>query len=385
MKISSTTYQTHNGYELSDLPIVIGISNTRVVLTDKRVSTYTSGLLTSVSTDVVSWQDFYSGGWVTPGRMFSTSDYRYGAFGMEMDNEVKSKVGTSIDFGDRWYDPRVIVWGSKDKFDEEYAGWSPYNFAHSSPITIIDKEGERIFFAAGAGNDTKGWNYSERFKVIFEGNGISDFVKLNATNNSQRGAIPGKDILFSGIHSTLGRVTTKMEISINPFDGIKITQERITDKIVNKAVGDILESIANNPLADGEQLNLAGYSYGSVLQAHIALQLTDKGIKVDNLILIGSPISDDSPLYQELVQLEKEGKIGKIHREDIPGDYLSNPKNDYELGVGLYQNRDPNNIGDGPHFDFARPDNPTTEKNEAAEANNKIRTLTKKLVKEGVK
>ena len=61
-----------------------------------------------------------------------------------------------------------------------------------------------------------------------------------------------------------------------------------------------------------------GYSYGSVLEAHVALALSQKGYKVDNLALVGSPISSNSDLYKAL------GKITHIIRVDIKDDKLSN-------------------------------------------------------------
>ncbi len=132
----------------------------------------------------------------------------------------------------------------------------------------------------------------------------------------------------------------------------------------------------------GEQLNLIGYSYGSVAQAHIALALIDLGYKVDNLILVGSPISDDSDLYKELVMYQEQGKIGQLIRHDIPQDKLSNPKSDAEFAEGGMENVGPS----GPHFDLARPDDESTPNvNEEQVANEQIRKLAKKLKKKGVK
>ena len=112
------------------------------------------------------------------------------------------------------------------------------------------------------------------------------------------------------------------------------------------------QNLAANPLAEGEQFNLAGYSYGSVLQAHAALKLANSGQKIDNLILIGSPISEKSALYK---QLQKNKNIGNVLRIDIDGDKLSNPQDILDFIQGGRQNADPNNTGEGPHFDLARP------------------------------
>ena len=118
--------------------------------------------------------------------------------------------------------------------------------------------------------------------------------------------------------------------------------------MVNKAISDIQSNLADNPLAEGEQLNFACYSYGSVLQAHAALGLADQGQKIDNLILIGSPISSDSELYNELTNNEN---IGNVIRVDIDNDFFSDPEG-MKFLRGVFQN-----LGiDGAHFDLARPE-----------------------------
>jgi len=126
----------------------------------------------------------------------------------------------------------------------------------------------------------------------------------------------------------------------------------VQDEQIDNAVGQIQQNLAANPLAEGEQFNLAGYSYGSVVQAHAALRLANSGQKIDNLILVGSPISEKSALYK---QLQKNKNIGNILRIDIEKDKLSNPQDILDFIQGGVQNRDPNNTGEGPHFDLARP------------------------------
>nr|WP_255498757.1 alpha/beta hydrolase [Dysgonomonas sp. ZJ709] len=148
------------------------------------------------------------------------------------------------------------------------------------------------------------------------------------------------------------------------------------DTQYKNALKGISENLKANPLQDGEQLNLVGYSYGAVLQAHLAIGLTELGHKVDNLVLIGSPTSDDSPLMKTLQGLVEDGKIGKIIRHDIEGDLLSNPKSQIEFLKGGIQSAPI--IGDGdnaPHFDLARP---------GSEADKKIESVGQKLKNNGV-
>ena len=145
--------------------------------------------------------------------------------------------------------------------------------------------------------------------------------------------------------------------------------------MIQATANTIAKDLAANPLEDGEQLNLAGYSYGSVLQAHVAIALADQGIKVDNLSLVGSPISDDSDLMKTLNQYKEEGKIGGIQRVDIPGDNLSNPSNEAEYILGGMESLPAWKGDDAPHFDLARP---------GAEADKKIGEAADQLISEGV-
>lgn len=60
-----------------------------------------------------------------------------------------------------------------------------------------------------------------------------------------------------------------------------------SDKITN-----MREKFENK--GDGKgQLNLVGYSYGSLVAAHVAMTRVQKGGTVDNLVLIGAPISKE--------------------------------------------------------------------------------------------
>lgn len=230
----------------------------------------------------------------------------------------------------------------------------------NTPIWATDPDGKRVYFVAGAGNDKDGWNYVNRFNKIWTQKGIQGFTRVNASGGSV------KDMAFTATYKNFSGVGRGWDGKIKRRDHVQI----------ERAVNGIVADLQNRPLKEGEQLNLAGYSYGSVLQTNVALRLADKGIKVDNLILIGSPISDKSELYNALKTNEN---IGKVIRHDIAGDYLSNPQSESEFGKGIEQSA-PKSVGgegdDAPHFDLARP---------GAEADKKIGELGDKLKSEGVK
>jgi RHS repeat-associated protein len=290
---------------------------------------------------------------LVPNRHESLEDYRYGFGGKERDDEVKGS-GNSYDYGARIYDPRLGRWMSTDPAQQEYPFASPYNFVLNTPIQAIDPDGKRVYFVGGAGNDQEGWNYKGRFKKIFESKGIQDVRTMSASHGKMG------DVLF----------THEMK---NFSQGMF---SKVTSDMIQNAANAIVADMAANPLGEGEQLNLAGYSYGSVLQAHVAIELADRGIKVDNLSLIGSPISDESSLMETLNQYKADGKIGGIQRVDIEGDNLSNPSSEFEYYEGGYDSSPAGQGDDAPHFDLARP-GPAADK--------KIGEAADKLKKEGVK
>jgi RHS repeat-associated protein len=324
-----------------------------------------------------STSDYSGFGVQLDGRTSENEDYRFGFNSMEKDDEIKG-AGNSYDFGARMYDARVGRWLSVDPLEDKYPMMSVYSFVANTPIIAIDPDGKRIYFIGGAGNDSKGWNYIERFIKIFKENSL-DVKRIDASFGEWT------DIWFTGAYrktpwilkQTGTRYNNTLQRDINPtYSYIRVASYH---KTIKKAVKEIIKDLQQNPLKEGEQFNLMGYSYGSVAQAHIALALSDLGYKVDNVILIGSPIPDDSDLFRAL---NSSKNIGNVIRHDIENDKLSNPSNDTEFGKGGFQNLK----DDAPHFDLARPDNPETkDTDEGKEADKKIDQLAKKLKKSGVK
>ena len=233
------------------------------------------------------------------------------------------------------------------------------------PYYLYDKIPEigRLYFVGGAANDSDGWNYIPRFKKIWNELGFKDFKRIDVSE----GKIA--DVLFVEHFREAPFYYT------NTIPPIKI--EIKNQKMFKKALFDIKSDLKTNPLSIGRQLNLVGYSYGSVMVSQVTLVLISEGYIVDNLILIGSPIPDNSDLMKLLKIGLSTNKIRNIIREDIVGDYLSNPDDYFEFIKGGIQSAPFVGEGDdAPHFDLARPNK---------EADDKIRKLGIRLRKKGVK
>ena len=286
------------------------------------------------SGNVVQRDDYYPYGLAFNSFVQGTENlYKY-------NGKEEEKESQWYDYGARMYMSDIGRWGVIDPVAHEYFPISPYVYVANNPLIFIDPTGERLYFVGGANNDQDGWNYINRWGNFFNQAGVRGFTRINAST--------GKigDVAFTSMFRNSTGYSSGDEFS--GAENEEPTTIRNNHTSISSAVEQIESNLAENPLEEGEQFNLAGYSFGSVLQAQVALKLADKGTYIDNLILIGSPISDDSDLFKELSNNEN---IGNILRVDIEGDLLSNPQDILEYLGGAKQN----SSDDGPHFDLARP------------------------------
>lgn len=260
-----------------------------------------------------------------------------------------------MNYGARSYCAAIARWSAADPLSHEYYALSSYSYVANTPINAIDPDGGRIFFVGGA-NNSDGWEYINRWGQAFSELGVSRFTRINASTGKYG------DMLFTS--NFRSGTYTKKPVPMGHTMGTPIEHRSITE-----AYEQITTSLEENPLAEGEQLNLAGYSFGSVLQAQVALKLANKCKFVDNLVLIGSPIQDNSSFYQALLDNDN---IGNVIRYDIEDDLLSNPSDVWEYVMGANQN----STDDGPHFDLARP---------GQEADRMMRVVMEWLRQQGVK
>ena len=282
--------------------------------------------------------------------------------------ELEQELGLDwTDYGARRYMRDLGRWTTIDPAASEYVGISPYSYAANNPNVFTDPDGRRLFFVGGANNDQDGWEYITRWGNFMTDAGIRNFVRVNASNGKMG------DVFFTNTFRDSGTTYRVNRYPRNPL-GEELVRASDIEEIprqhsaIDRAVEQIQGNLADSPLEEGEQFNLAGYSYGSVLQAQVALRLANDGQYIDNLILIGSPISDKSKLFK---QLQNNENIGNVIRVDIEGDLLSNPQDVWEFIKGGKQN----SSDDGPHFDLARP---------GEEANSLIQTVIQLLQQQGV-
>ncbi len=140
-----------------------------------------------------------------------------------------------------------------------------YVYCLNNPILLVDPTGLRTYFINGINNTKKSGapQYSVDFAKKLTDKGVEDVRTVGVYNGT--GTISGvKEVI--------------MEMSNN-------------GKYANSVANMILKDLENDPLADGEELNLIGYSGGGQIVLNVCELLQGKAT-VDNSILIGAPLSE---------------------------------------------------------------------------------------------
>ena len=130
-------YQTFNlrKYELTN-----HLGNVMAVISDK-VNLYGhNNVLDSARATVMSASDYYPGGMLMPGRVFSSKSYRYKHQGQESDMEIYGE-GESYTYKYRMSDPRLVRFWSVDPLYKKYPFWSTYAFSGNRLIDSKELEG----------------------------------------------------------------------------------------------------------------------------------------------------------------------------------------------------------------------------------------------------
>jgi RHS repeat-associated protein len=210
-----------------------------------------------------------------------------------------SEIG-AVRMGRRYYDseakrfltPDGYFLENYDKILESPVEGNLYSYASNNPINAIDITGQNTLFLGGAGYEEETKGYSNQIVSKMKSAGIASpkYVSIS-TRGGQAGNIG---------FALIGR-------------NRQLPKYGAWSSTLNKV------SSASN--TKGGQRNVVGYSYGSVVAAQSALRMANSGKKLDNLILIGSPISSSSSLYKALINNKN---IGNVHRIDIKNDPISN-------------------------------------------------------------
>jgi RHS repeat-associated protein len=151
-----------------------------------------------------------------------------------------------------------------------YAGGSNlYAYVGNDPINYSDPTGMLTFFTGGAGNNGA---YIPSMVTALQNAGIRNVQATSVTSGFFIDALT-----IQGFNSNLGP------------SFYSANAQRVS-------------------VPAGEQLNLVGYSWGAAMSAQAALSVAASGQRVDNVVLIGAPITQDL-----LDALRTSPNIGAVH------------------------------------------------------------------------
>ena len=200
-----------------------------------------------------------------------TKRYEYDAFGVELnpDENDENPYRYCAEYFDiesgtiylraRYYSPNH---GRFTQLDPARDGLNWYAYCANNPINFLDSTGLRTYFINNKSEDGAP-QYSSDFADELEEKGV-------------------EDVRTVGVYNGPGTISGTGEVIM----------EMINNGKYSEAVAEMIaEDLKNDPLEDGEELNLIGYSGGGQIVLNVCEQL-DGTAKVDNSILIGAPIAE---------------------------------------------------------------------------------------------
>ena len=137
--------------------------------------------------DIKSVRDYYPFGMEMPGREFTSSSYRYGFNGKELDKEITST--TTYDYGFRIYSPGLGRFLSVDPLTISFPYFSPYHYAGGNPVAATDLDGKECDWLTWK---VVFWLSKAKFQGTNAGNNFAKNLNTIATTDKM-GQFKGSD------------------------------------------------------------------------------------------------------------------------------------------------------------------------------------------------
>ncbi|MEN9994457.1 MAG: hypothetical protein RL762_1114 [Bacteroidota bacterium] len=268
------------------------------------------------------------------GRTVSVDGYRYGYQGSEKDNEFKGE-GNSYTTEFRQLDPRLGRWLCIDLLTHKYPYYSPYQYVHNSPISVID-----LF---GLGDPL------EVMKI--RRNRASNLQGAKARNSGTR-AHQGFDLYAApGTSAKAVKNAVVYDVSYSSSYGntvtLEITDEKGTKSYAFYAHLSVVSVSKNQKVDEGDEIGLTGQTGNAKGQpaedAHLHFELRSSpspglgmtGRLNPNEVLDTKFYSQDpEAINQATVGVLKEQKDGSVIKINLDGTekIIKNKTNFQNLG-----------------------------------------------------
>ena len=127
-------------YELSN-----HLGNVLTTVTDRHLGQGTGKKAEYFTAEVRTASDYYPFGFRHPGRKKRSKAYRFAFNGKEQEAQQEYGDHTHYDYGFRIYNPGLGRFLSVDPLAQQYAYYTPYQFAGNKPIKYIDIDGKELY------------------------------------------------------------------------------------------------------------------------------------------------------------------------------------------------------------------------------------------------
>ncbi len=173
--------------------------------------------------------------------------HRYGFNGMPEDNELKGE-GNSLDFGARFYDPRVGRFLRLDPLYNKYPNISPYVAFADNPIMYIDLDGWDWILSKGNKIIWYAGNYGDTKTVLKSFKATSGIDKAAGTQNGKPFTVDGRNSKYQSIPNIGPTPEGKYRINLIP-DPNRVAEANTKGEIMPNSEGGIekLPEFVPNP------------------------------------------------------------------------------------------------------------------------------------------
>ena len=114
--------------------------------------------------------------WNTASLPVADNRYRFSG------KEDQAFVGLPFsDYGTRMYDPERMRWLTQDPLMEKYYSIGQYNYCAGNPVKFMDKDGKKLYYAAGVSQAFKD-KFAETIKYMNERGSSGDIAALEASD-----------------------------------------------------------------------------------------------------------------------------------------------------------------------------------------------------------